>query len=691
MQENESEEKVGSPSHALEPAFRVYFPKAAFAAVVTFVAIQFVDRSGVWLFSLLCLLLAIPIFSQSAYFRAVRQMHWLLVFREGGRVRRYFSGRVLRLVVSIPTGLFLAFVMVFRLRALGWQEWLTCAAALPGFWIAVCLLQRLVEEANRPFSVFVRVKSACWVMALVLLVVYGAILLAFPDPSASQFAPWIRHGEEGLIVSAAVQELDALHDGWRALEAFVLGHVSHFGTWGYLAAFVTFVAGNATFFYACASLLAYCSIPHAELSRGFCRPATNAESPTTLAGIVLTSAFVTIIACFLYVQGFAKLEAVLLQLPPEQRPMYQVRQWATAVNANPQSLPEQLQGPYPRSPGPTKESGVAVQTIPAPIPRQAKVLVEKIGDQFYRPGTVQKINEARLDFLSSQLKELGPLAREIDLAFDRMEESIDAFLDWYYSLPGEYTRLVKLLSGSFEGYLAARFSAYLGQGAPFEQFEGTFSALMESESDLKARYKQTIKLILAENSVSLDDRNVAVLAEEIRDAESLFSYEGLVASIEARLATSGILGGVGVAGGAAAGVKVTGIASKKISAVVGKKIAAAVAKSVTKNLVAKGAFNAAAKAAAKVMAKVAASRAASGVGAVVGGAVGSIVPIAGTAAGAIAGGAIVGLAFGVGVDALLLQLDEAMNRSEFRAELVGALNQERQRMLGAIDPGHGQK
>ena len=683
MQENESEEKAGSPSHAWEPAFRIYFPKAAFAAVVTFVAIQFVDRSGVWLFSLLCLLLAIPIFSQSAYFRAIRRMHWLSVFHEGGRVRHYFSGRVLRLVVSIPLGLFLAFVMVFRLRALGWREWLTCAVAVPGFWMAVCLLRRFVGEANRPFTVFFRVKSACWVMALVLLVVYGTILLSFPDSSASQFAPWGRHGEGGLIVSATVHELDALHDGWRALEAFVLGHVSHFGTWGYLVAIVIFLAGNATFFYACASLLACCSVPHAELSRAFRRGTTSGKSPATLAGIVLTSAFVTILVCFLYVQVFAKLEAVLLQLPPEQRPMHQVRQWATAVNANLQFPPAQFEGHDPGSLAPTKESAAAVEVDPAPVPRRAKVLVEKIGNQFYSPGTVQKINEARLDSLSSQLEELGPLAREIDLAFGRMEESIDVFLDWYYSLPGEYARLVKLLSGSFEGYLADRFSAYLVQGAPFEQFERTFSALAESESDLKARYEETVKLILAENAVSLDDPGVAVLAEEIRDAESLFSYEGLIASIEARLATSGILGGVGAAGGATAGVKVTGIASKKI--------AAAVAKSVTKNLVAKGAFNAAAKAAAKVMAKVAASRAASGVGAVAGGVVGSIVPIAGTAAGAIAGGAIVGLAFGVGVDALLLQLDEALNRSEFRTELVDALNQERQRMLDLIEPDPGQE
>ena len=39
----------------------------------------------------------------------------------------------------------------------------------------------------------------------------------------------------------------------------------------------------------------------------------------------------------------------------------------------------------------------------------------------------------------------------------------------------------------------------------------------------------------------------------------------------------------------------------------------------------------------------------------------------------------------------MLELDEAMNRSAFQAELVEALNLERQRMLDAIAPETGRK
>ena len=374
--------------------------------------------------------------------------------------------------------------------------------------------------------------------------------------------------------------------------------------------------------------------------------------------------------------------------------MHPVREWAAAVNPSLQPRPLQLDGSSTPPRRQAKETAAAVEvnskTLPESLPRRAKIVLEKIGDQFYRSGTMKEANDARLDFLSSQLKDAGLLTQEVHSAFDRMEENIDVFLDWYYSLPGEYARLVKLLTGNFEGYLVDNFSAYLSQGAPFEQFERTFSALLESGSDLKRQYKETIERILAENSVAVDDPSRVIVAEEIDDADSLFSYKNVVASIEARLATSGLLGGAGVAGGAAVGVKVTGVAGKKVTAVVGKKVAAGVAKAVTKKLAVKGTFKAAAKVGAKVAAKLAASRAASGVGMLVGGAVGSIVPIAGTTAGAIAGGAIIGLAFGVGTDALLLELDEAMNRSEFRAELVEGLNQERQRMLDMINPSIGQ-
>ncbi len=684
-----------NPSQALpEPGFLPYLLKAVLVFGAIAAAVQFVDRRGVWLFSLLCLLLAIPIFCQRAYFRAIRRSHWLLVFREGGRVQHHLSGIVWRLIVSALTGLALAVVMVFRLRALSWQEWLTYAAAIPVFWIAAHVAQKFAREADTRFHIFVRVKSASWLAVPVLLLIYGMLIAGFPGSSAAEFAPWIHQGNGGRVVSATVGELDALHEGWRALEAFVLGRISDLGEWGWAAAVMIFVVGNAAFFYGCASTLAGLFIPQTELSRAFRQVTTGAEPTTpTLAGVAIGSALFTIFACFLYFPGAAMLEASLMQLPPERRPMHQVRKLVAEVKASLQPHPVQVERLSIPPLHQAEEIAPAVEVNPgllAPerLPRQPKIVVEKIGSQFYRVGTIKEVNEARRSFLSSRLKDLDVLTREINRAFDLMEDNIDVFLDWYYSLPAEYVRLTKILTGSFEGYLTENFSAILNEGAPFEEFEKMFLALLESDPALRRAYQETIEGILSGNSLTTDDPGRVVVTDE-DDPDAIFSYKNVISSAHTRLRASGFFASVAGTSSAAVGMKVTGAASKKAAALVGKKLTTGVAKAVAEELAAESAFKAAAKVAAKVTAKAATAKAASGVGAVVGGIVGSIVPIAGTTAGAVAGGVIVGLAFGVGVDALLLELDESMNRSEFRADLVEELNLKRQRMLDAIAPSTG--
>ena len=514
-----------------------YFLKAVLMFGAIAVSVRFVDGCGVWLFALLCLLLAVPIFAQSAYFRAIRRIHWLLVFREEGLVRRYLSGVVWRLIVSSLTGLALAFVMVFRLRALAWQEWLAWAAAIPVFWIAARFFAwKFVGEADPRFQAFVRARSASWLSVPVLLLSYGVLLMGFPDPSATEFAPWDRQGDERRIISATVAELDALHQGWRALEAFVLGRISDFGEWGWAAAILIFVLGNAAFFYGCASLLACLCIPQTELSRAFCRATTSAEPPApTLTGVVLGSAFITIFTCFFYFHIVPGTEASLAQLPPERRPMHQVRTWVAEAKASLQRLPvqaERLSLPPPHQTGGIIAAvGINPELLlPERLPRHPKIVVERIGSRFYRPGTIKKVSDARQRLLSSQRKDLDGLVQGVHRGFDRMEDNVDVFLDWYYSLPAEYARLIKLLTGSFEGYLAENFSAILSQGAPFEEFEKRFSGLLEADPALRRKYQADIEGILSTNSVAVDNPNRIAVTDEIDAPGALFSYKSVIAS-----------------------------------------------------------------------------------------------------------------------------------------------------------------
>lgn len=693
-----SEENL--PQAPPEPAFLPYLLKTILVSVAIAALVQFVDRCGVWLSFLLCLLLAVPIFWQRAYFRAMRRVPWLPVFSEEGRIRSWLSGVGWRLIVSSLAGLALAIVMVFRLRALAWQEWLTCAAAIPVFWIAAHIFAErfIVREADTRFRVYVRIKSAIWSTVPVLLLTYGALIAGLPSPLGSEFAPWTRQANEGGIISATVGELDDLHKGWRTLEAFVLGRVSELGEWGWAAAFVIFVACNTAFLYAYVSMLACFSMPFAELSRAFCRATTCTEPPKRDFGVFFGS-FVFVVLALILMSIVVMVEVSLIQLPPERRPMRQVREWVAAARANLESRPVQIGG---RSTPPTRQAGditaavpVGLEGLPKRLPRQSKTVVEKIGDEFCRVGTIKELRDGRRSLLSSQLNHIAVLKRSINRGFDIMEGNIDAFLDWYYSLPAEYIRIAKVLTGSFEGYMAKKLFESLDRGVPLGAFGGAVSSLLESEPAERRKYDETVEQILSRNCSASYDPGRMVVAREIGDPSEVFSYQSLIGQVHPRLVASGFSAASGVAAGvkttATAGKKITALGGKKVAALAGKKITAGVAKAVTKKIIVKTVFKTAAKVAANVTAKVASASKAAGVGALVGGTVGSIVPIVGTTAGAVAGGVIGGLAFGVGVDALMLELDEAMNRTEFRAELVGVLNMERQRMLDAIAPSTGEQ
>ena len=68
-----------------------------------------------------------------------------------------------------------------------------------------------------------------------------------------------------------------------------------------------------------------------------------------------------------------------------------------------------------------------------------------------------------------------------------MEENIDLYLDWYYSLPAEYVRLGKMLVGNLEGYMARELKAKLGSGEPFAAVEAEFTRLLGMDKAAESR------------------------------------------------------------------------------------------------------------------------------------------------------------------------------------------------------------
>ena len=85
----------------------------------------------------------------------------------------------------------------------------------------------------------------------------------------------------------------------------------------------------------------------------------------------------------------------------------------------------------------------------------------------YRQGTVEQIENARAEAASSVGAAADQLRGEVDAAFARLEnEAVNEYLDWYYSLTGEYGRILMLLTGGtsrLEGYLTEKVGETFGR------------------------------------------------------------------------------------------------------------------------------------------------------------------------------------------------------------------------------------
>ena len=259
--------------------------------------------------------------------------------------------------------------------------------------------------------------------------------------------------------------------------------------------------------------------------------------------------------------------------------------------------------------------------IAATAQETAKISVELINGAAYKLGTWQKIKAEKEKFYGSSKAELERAADEI---YDAMIINTDKYLDWYYSLSAEYGRILRLLSGSFDSYMEENFKKRL---LPEND---SLSETIDGITKYAAELSFAITKILAENRVAYEDGEYEIALDV--NASDIYG-DGKVSEtigLKTRLTAGAIAG-------AAAG-----------------KIAA------------KATF----KLASKAVAKAAAQKAA---GAAIGAAAGVISGIFTSPLGGMATGAAVGIA----IDKGLLSLEEMINRDEYKAEIITAINEAR--------------
>jgi hypothetical protein len=267
------------------------------------------------------------------------------------------------------------------------------------------------------------------------------------------------------------------------------------------------------------------------------------------------------------------------------------------------------------------------------------------------------------------------LDHETEVIFQAASYNIPAFADWYYSLGGEYTRLLYAAFGNLPEYLFQQLDQRVfqpsGTAEAIDRLATTLDARLTEQLRIAAldMQKWLVRLVRAQQ-VSRDEVNVRIAGEwalGTQLAAHMETYVSLTSQDIARqsLATS-------------AGVAASAITAKKLGAKAVAKVSTKLAG--TKSL---GALTtAAAKLGLKSAAKVGGTLGSAGAGAT-----SSAAFCAGTLAGAplapgcaLVGGALTGLAAWLLVDKAVLETEELLNREALEDELRQALVAQREEL-----------
>ena len=178
--------------------------------------------------------------------------------------------------------------------------------------------------------------------------------------------------------------------------------------------------------------------------------------------------------------------------------------------------------------------------LAATIPTQTARILERIDDDYYEPGTLEKLARARAEVIARVSVAADRFRIEVNAAFDRLEdEAVNEYLDWYYSLPAEYGRIGMMLQGRLEQYLAEKVRETFQHSAWYHDVEAAFDAVLIEQENARAAYERAVGEILDENLVTPDQAafDVALTASLNDIVQPAFHHDTI--PVARRLATAG--------------------------------------------------------------------------------------------------------------------------------------------------------
>jgi len=590
-----------------------FFCKSVVWGIVIYLMAKQFAVNNFWIVPVSVFLLSVPICLSGIYSATIKKTHQVTLFVEKGWIYRLFFGRLVVTVFWVIWSLVTSFFMLIQFHVYSQLDWAVFFLVIPVFWCVFFICRKLSSREYKAYLInSMAQRMACWVTALLMLVMHVILMVNYGDLSAYSTISDAIEGQKSLVTdlkgSALVWELSNYLAIYQGFKVFALSNIGELNT---LLAFVVLGIGNFVVFYNACAMLSCFLIPKVEYYRIF-TPLNNSGKPSRPSNLVLAQvvAVFTFVSIFIYLPSFVYIESNVQQT-------------------------SELTG----------------------IRQRAEQTIEKIDGLFFREGTVDQLKKARLNAIHNIDFSIALLESKADRGFDRLESNVDNYLDWYYSLGGEYARIGHLMVGNLDNYMIEKLDSSLNKGKVFKGFELEFNKVLEENKVVMSEYKLLTEEILNKNKINSIDGREQISQELTLDEVLSLPKHTDITEMKHRLGVGAVVGGIG-----------TVVITKVIGKVAGK-----------------GAFKLAVKGLTKlVVSKAAGSVGGATAGAATGAAIGAILPGFGTAIGAVVGGVIGGVAIGLTVDKALIEFESLINREEFKRAILSSIDDARKEFKAGL-------
>jgi len=574
-----------------------------------------------WFAVFATLLFGLPLYLAATYAVTVRKIHYANQFRNLGILHWFLTRRLLAYIGWLLWSITFSYSLLLYLGTAKTLEWIAFAMTIPVFAIIHAIFSPITTQEYKPYiAAHKTLVWARWTTALVMAIFY-VFLVKFiggkHQYTSLSHAIEMSEKVDGASNSILVLETTRLLGILEGFKNYVLSNLHTLNDALYL---LLIFIGSLMLFYHVALALSSFMLSITEYRRVL-GPIQDSDQPPRIPprSLAITSALITFFVLFIFVPTTVYLD-----------------EW---LHASPKVV-EHLR----------KSQNLAIDTV------------EMVENEYYKPGTIAQTTQAYLDIASELDASINELMEASDIGFQRMAANVDDYLDWYYSLTGEYTRIAALATGVLEKQMVDKLESYLMKENAFGPIQQSIDDALEKNQQLRTKYLESVDQILAENRVQPTTAQVEISQQSPLDALKQPPSHSVIVNLENRLLLSGGAGAAGAVTGAIAG-------------------------KVTAKVVGKGAIKLGAQALIKVTAgKAVGALGGAAAGAASGAAIGSVIPGAGTAIGAAVGGVIGGITVGVTVEKLLLMLEESFSREEFKRQILEAIEEARVEYKESLQP-----